>query len=175
MANGWSDLVLYDLKTRQATRLEHDHYAHLQPAWSPDGHSLAFVTDSGPQTNFDLLQFGPMQIAVMDMTNPDHPSRLLQLFGGRAKHINPQFSPDGQTLFFVADPDGIPDIYRLTWQLMRITRVTRVATGVTGLTYESAALSVARRPGASWSTCFRARDRATSSTVSRPTKPPALA
>jgi Tol biopolymer transport system component len=147
MQDAWSDLFLYDLKTKKATRLEHDRYAHLQPAWSPDGHSLAFVTDSGPQTNFDLLQFGPMQIAMMDMTKPDHPSRLLPLFGGRSKNINPQFSPDGQTLFFAADPDGIPDVYRLNLATNGITRVTRVATGVTGLTYESAAFSVASKTG----------------------------
>ena len=147
MANGWSDLFLYDLKTKKSTRLEHDRYAHLQPAWSPDGHTLAFVTDSGPQTNFDLLQFGPMQIALMDMTQPDHPSRLLRLFSGKAKNINPQFSPDGQTLFFVGDPDGIPDVYRLNLATNGITRVTRVATGVTGLTYESAAFSVAAKSG----------------------------
>ena len=98
MANAWSDLFLYDLKTKQATRLEHDRYAHLQPAWSPDGHTLAFVTDSGPQTNFDLLQFGPMQIALMDMTNPDHPSRLLTTFRRKGKeHQSPVQSrwPDG--------------------------------------------------------------------------------
>jgi WD40-like Beta Propeller Repeat len=147
MSGGWSDLYLYDLQTKQAIQLEHDRDAHLQPAWSPDGHMLAFVTDSGPGTSFDLLQFRPMQIAVMDMTKPDHPSRLLTLFGGRAKNINPQFTPDGQSLYFVSDPDGIPDIYRTNLTTGAITRITRVATAITGLTYESPALSVAQKTG----------------------------
>lgn len=147
MAHGFSNLYLYDLNSKQTTQLENSQYTHIQPAWSPDGHTLAFVTDSGPGTSFDLLSFRPMQIALMDMTAPGHPSRLLTLFGGHAKNINPQFSPDGRTLFFVSDPDGIPDVYRLNIATGGITRVTRVATAVTALTYLSPALSVAQKTG----------------------------
>jgi Tol biopolymer transport system component len=147
MSNGWSDLYVYDLKSKQTTQLEHNRNAHLQPAWSPDGHTLAFVTDSGPGTNFDQLQFRPLQIGLMDMTVPEHPVRLLPLFGGRSKNINPQFSPDGQSLFFVADPDGIPDIYRTNLATGGITRVTRVATGITGIEPSSPAMSVSSRSG----------------------------
>ncbi len=147
MSGGWSDLYLYDLRTKATKQFEHNRYAHLMPTWSPDGHTLAFMTDSGAPTNMDLLEFRPFQIALMDMTSPDHPTRLLPLFGGSAKNINPQFSPDGQSLFFVADPDGIPDVYRTNLQTGAITRVTRVATAITGLTYESPALSVSRLTG----------------------------
>jgi len=147
MSDGWSDLYLYDVNTKQTTRLEHNRNAHLQPAWSPDGHTLAFATDSGPGTNFDLLSYRPLQIALMDMTVPDHPVRLLTLFGGHAKNINPQFAPDGQSLYFIADPDGISDIYRTNLATGAITRVTRVATAITGISPSSPALSVARLSG----------------------------
>ena len=43
--NGWTDLFVYDLQRNVLRRLTNDLYADLQPAWSPDGRSLAFVTD----------------------------------------------------------------------------------------------------------------------------------
>jgi Tol biopolymer transport system component len=147
MANGWSGLYLYDMKTKQSTELAHSRYAETEPAWSPDGHTLAYVTDSGPLTNFKLLTYGPMQIALMDMTTPTHPVRLLPLFPGRAKQVNPQFAPDGQSLYFVSDPDGVPDIYKVGLATGTITRITRVATGVSGVTATSPTLSVAPGDG----------------------------
>lgn len=50
-------------------------------------------------------------------------------------------------MFFVADPDGIPDIYRTNLATGAITRVTRVATGISGITAESPALSVSTGNG----------------------------
>ncbi len=143
LSGGWSDLYLYDLGAKRTIQLMHDRAAQFQPAWSPDGRTLAFATDSGPGTSFSLLTYRPLQIALMDMTNPDHPVRMLSLFGGKAKHINPQFTPDGQSLYFVSDPDGIPDIYRVALATGTIQRVTRVATGITGITGSSPTLSVA--------------------------------
>ena len=33
----------------------------IQPAWSPDGKTLAFATDRGPGTNFETLKYGPTE------------------------------------------------------------------------------------------------------------------
>src|SRR5579883_2158390 len=156
LSGGWSDLYLYDLGAKRTIQLMHDRAAQFQPAWSPDGRTLAFAADSGPGTSFSLLTYRPLQIALMDMTNPDHPVRMLSLFGGKAKHINPQFTPDGQSLYFVSDPDGIPDIYRVALATGTIQRVTRVATGITGITGSSPTRS-RRRPCRRWSTPRRRR------------------
>ena len=57
-------------------------------------------------TNLDALTYGPMQIALLDIASGQ--SRLLGLFPA-GKHINPQFSPDGRDLYFLADPHGFTE------------------------------------------------------------------
>ncbi len=139
MSGGLSDLYLYDLKADSLIALTGDRYAEMEPTWSPDGQKLAFVTDRGPLTDFDLLSSGPPQIAIMDLNTRQ--MELLTLFP-RGKHINPQFSPDGQALYFISDQDGFSDIYRYRFEDGKLERLTRLATGVSGITGLSPALSV---------------------------------
>jgi Tol biopolymer transport system component len=139
-----SDLLIYDLPTGTIEHVAKGRYAALQPAWSPDGRSLAFVTDSGRGTDFDTLAYGPMRIAVVELAT--HTRQLLPLFT-QGKQINPQFGPDGESVYFIADPDGFADIYRFSVPNSEIERVTRVATGISGITALSPALSVAQRTG----------------------------
>jgi dipeptidyl aminopeptidase/acylaminoacyl peptidase len=141
---GISDLYLYDTETDRIERLTNDKSAQLQPQWSPDGRTLAFVTDAGPGTSFEALTFGPMRLATMDMG-----TRQVTLVDGfpAARHINPHWSPDGRALYFVADPDGFSDVYRLELASGALARLTRTSTGVAGITNNSPALSVARGTG----------------------------
>ncbi|HZF67493.1 MAG TPA: hypothetical protein VEZ47_05620, partial [Gemmatirosa sp.] len=141
---GISDLFLYDLENDRVEQLTTDKNAQLQPQWSPDGRSLAFVTDAGPGTNFEAMTFGPMRLATMDVA-----TRQVTLVDGfpAARHINPHWSPDGRSLYFVADPDGFSDLYRIELASGGLARLTRTATGVAGITNNSPALSVARGTG----------------------------
>ena len=141
---GISDLYLYDLQGDQLTQLTRGREAELQPSWSPDGRTLAFVTDRGPGTDFERLTFAPMRLATMDVASRE--VKVLAGFTG-ARHINPNWSPDGRSLYFVADPDGFSDVYRMDVASGARARVTRVATGVSGITDLSPALSVARTTG----------------------------
>ncbi|MGH7718961.1 MAG: BamA/TamA family outer membrane protein [Gemmatimonadaceae bacterium] len=141
---GISDLYLYDLTTGTTRQLTNDRYADLHPAWSPDGRTLAFATDRGPGTSFELLTYAPMRIALMDVASAD--IRLLDLFPG-TKHINPQYSPDGRDMYFIAEREGFNDIYRVTLESGQIYQITRAATGISGITALSPALSVSATDG----------------------------
>ncbi|HEY9516794.1 MAG TPA: hypothetical protein VIQ74_14045, partial [Gemmatimonadaceae bacterium] len=141
---GLSDLYTYDMSSSTLVQLTNDRYADLQPTWSPDGRYVAFATDSGPGTDFEQLHYGPMNIAIRDMSTGA--TRLLPLFDN-AKHINPQFSPDGRQLYFISDRGGINDLYRVDLSTNETFQVTRTATGVSGITALSPALSVARQSG----------------------------
>ncbi|MGZ8456053.1 MAG: peptidase S9 [Gemmatirosa sp.] len=141
---GISDLYLYDLQGDRVEQLTRGREAELQPAWSPDGRTLAFVTDRGPGTDFERMTFAPMRLATMDVASRE--IRVVAGFTG-ARHINPNFSPDGRSLYFVADPDGFSDVYRLDLASGARSRVTRTSTGVSGITDLSPALSVARGTG----------------------------
>jgi Tol biopolymer transport system component len=141
---GISDLFVLDTQTGDVQQLTNDRNAELHPAWSPDGRTIAFSTDRDPNTNFELLTFAPMRIALIDPSTRE--VRLLPHLGERAKHINPQWSPDGQSIFFISDRGGVSDVYR--WSVDgAVTQVTRLATGVSGITASSPALSVARSTG----------------------------
>ena len=59
------------------------------------------------------------------------------------KHIAPQWSRDGGTLYFISDSDGTPDVYAIDLQNGALTRLTTADSGVGGLTGSSPALSIA--------------------------------
>jgi Tol biopolymer transport system component len=145
MRGGISDLYLLDLTTGSTVQLMSDRYADLQPTWSPDGRTIAFVTDRGPGTDFERLTFGPLRLATLDVQTRQ--VTLLEAFDG-AKHINPQYSPDGTSLYFLSDRQGFSDLYRLDLRANQLYQLTRLATGISGISSNSPAMSVSSRTGA---------------------------
>jgi Tol biopolymer transport system component len=141
---GLTDLYLVKVETNEVEQLTRDRHAAYQPVFSPDGRAIAFVADRGAETDFDRLVYSPMQIALYHLDSGR--VEVLALFE-RATHNNPQFTPDGRGLYFLADPDGFRDIFRLELESGQVQRVTRIATGVSGITGDSPALSVARETG----------------------------
>jgi len=138
---GYTDLFVYDLDSGQLQRLTDDPFADLQPAWSPDGQSIAFVTDRFG-TSLESLSYAPYQLAVMSARGGQI-TQMPRL--SNAKHINPQWSPDGLSVYFLSDPGGITNVYRLSLGDGVITQVTNLFTGVSGITALSPALSVASK------------------------------
>ena len=141
---GVSDLFLYDSASKQTRRLTSDKYADLHPAWSPDGRTIAFVSDRGPETILEQLKFTNMRLATIDVGTGQ--IREINAFRG-AKHINPQWAPDGKSIYFIANPEGIPDLYRISVPEGAISRLTALHTGIAGITDMAPALSVATRSG----------------------------
>jgi len=72
--------------------------------------------------------------------------RLISGFLG-GKHLSPQISADGKTVTFLADPDGISNLYRMPIDGGPVTRVSSFLTGVAGITASSPALSIAPATG----------------------------
>jgi hypothetical protein len=143
-AAGSTDLYLLDLETREVVQLTNDRHAALHPTFSPDGRTVAFASDRGSETDWESLVYSRMRIALLDLETRE--VEVLDLFGN-VRHVNPQFTPDGRGLYFIADPDGFSDIYRVELATGEVQRVTRIATGVSGITDMSPAMSVARETG----------------------------
>lgn len=150
-SDGFSDLWMYHMEEDSLRRLTDERYADLQPAWSPDGQTLAFISDRGPDTDLENLEFGEMVISLMDLETGE--ITALPPFEN-AKHINPQFSPDGNSLFFISDVRGVNNIYRYDLKTLDRYQITDVSTGVSGISQHSPALTVAGETGTMIFTTF---------------------
>jgi Tol biopolymer transport system component len=143
LSGGLADLYLYDLETDSLRRLTNDSYTDLEPAWSPDGRQLAFVTDRF-STDTATLRPGNYRLALMDVATGS--IEQLPSFED-AKNINPQWSSDGASIYFLSDRGGITNIFRLALATGERTQVTNLLTGVSGITSLSPAMSVASETG----------------------------
>jgi Tol biopolymer transport system component len=138
---GLSDLFIVNTDGTGLRRLTHDKYADLNPVWSPDGHSIAFVTDRGPGTDFETLQFSGPRIALYDLQE----NKVVALdHMERGRNVSPEWSPDGKQLAFVSDRNGVANIYLYDLAAKEIYELTDLFTGVQGITPTSPVLSWAR-------------------------------
>jgi hypothetical protein len=137
---GATDLYVYDLATGSLRQLTNDHFSDLEPVWAPDGRHIAFVTDRF-STDLSSLTFGPCQLAVLDTASGT--IRALPAIGA-AKQVNPQWSKNGDSLYFVSDPGGLSNVYRLDLMSGGVYKISDSPGGVAGLASTSPALSVAR-------------------------------
>jgi Tol biopolymer transport system component len=142
LRGGLTDLYLYDLQQNQLRRLTTDPFADLQPSWSPDGRRLAFSTDRFT-SDVAKLSFGDYQIGVLDVAS----GRIEHVAAARGKQINPHWAPDGGSIYFISDLDGVSNVYRAATGGGTAAQVTTIATGVSGITGLSPALAVASRSG----------------------------
>jgi Tol biopolymer transport system component len=140
---GISDLYLLTLATGKAQALTHDPYADLEPVFTPDGKALVFISERF-STNLDTLKPGPLRLAKLTLAT----SEVTPIPGFlRGKHLSPQVSADGRMLTFIAEPDGISNVYRMAIDGGPIEQLTSLATGAAGITASSPALSLAPASG----------------------------
>jgi hypothetical protein len=123
--------------------MTHDAYADFQPAWSPDGKKIAFVSDR-TRTEFHYLSFSGTDIMLLDYN--DRSIQPLGLFSD-SKNFNPQFSPDGKSICFISNSGGFANIYRHSLTDHANYRITQVATGISGITDLSPAMSISSGTG----------------------------
>jgi Tol biopolymer transport system component len=105
---GLSDLFTVKRDGSGLRRLTQDKYADLHPVWSPDGKTIAFATDRGQDTDFRTLKIGNMRIALYDL---DTGSIQVLDQMDRGKNVSPQWAPDGGSIAFVSDRNGVSNIY----------------------------------------------------------------
>ncbi len=135
---GLSDLFIVDRDGSNLRRLTNDKYADLHPVWSPDGKSIAFATDRGPETDFNKLAIGNFRIGLFDLAS----GRVTVLdHMDRGKNVSPQWSPDGKSLAFVSDRNGVSNIFLYNLADREIYQLTDLYTGVQGITPLSPVLS----------------------------------
>jgi dipeptidyl aminopeptidase/acylaminoacyl peptidase len=85
------------------------------PAWSPDGKWIAYVTQLEPK----LFQYATHHLAIAPASGGE--ARVLTLAFDRNVSA-PHFTPDGKSIYFIADDDGTQNLCRIPLTGGEITR-----------------------------------------------------
>jgi Tol biopolymer transport system component len=91
-AGSHSDIYVMNADGSGTRKLTHNARQNAEPAWSPDGRRIAFVS----------RRDGNAEIYVMNADG----SGKRNLTRNPAKDVRPSWSPDGQKIAFVSDRDG---------------------------------------------------------------------
>lgn len=137
------DLYIYNFNSEKTEQLTNDSFSDIQPEWSPDGSKIIFVTDRGGGFDQRVLHFGSYKFAEFDLLTKK--IIVFPSLGNASKHINPKFSSDGKSIYIVADPNGVSNIFRFSPLLSQYYQVTNLATGVSGITEISPAIDISRK------------------------------
>ncbi|MEX8547247.1 MAG: tolB protein precursor [Mucilaginibacter sp.] len=138
LAEGQSDLYLYNISTKTVTQITNDKYTDYQPSFSHDGKKIVFTSD---RTTYDqsLAQTIPFNLAVYDLATKT--TTDITIFNG-ANNLNPAFSADDKSIYFLSNRDGFRNMYRYNLSSATTEQMTNLFTGISGITEFSPALSL---------------------------------
>lgn len=139
--DGQGDLYMYSLSRKKVTQLTNDKYSDYHPSFSNDGKSIVFSTDrtsfDGSSTSVDIT----MSLAVLDIDSKKITN--IPVFEG-ANNLNPQYSANDSSIYFLSNRDGFRNMYRYNVGSAIVEQLTDYFTGISGITEYSPALSVSK-------------------------------
>ncbi|HLF14454.1 MAG TPA: BamA/TamA family outer membrane protein [Bacteroidota bacterium] len=101
---GSSDLYAWDTAAEKLERITNDTYDDRDPAWSPDGGTIAFSSDRAPAG-----KGGSYNLFLLDAKTGD----IQYLTRGAESYAAPAWSPDGGALMFTSDLGGARNVWML--------------------------------------------------------------
>ncbi|MCI0494951.1 hypothetical protein L0Z72_08075, partial [candidate division KSB1 bacterium] len=136
--DGYSDIFVFNLATKDLRKITDDIFSDAEPAWSPDGTMLAFVSDRKENVEpAELL--GDVKIEDYDYHTTDiyliksDGSGLKRLTNDDLDDKSPQWTPDGKRLLFVSDKSGISNVYYMDMETEAVNALTDMITGIAQL------------------------------------------
>jgi Tol biopolymer transport system component len=101
--NHRSHLYVFNIERKSVTQITTGDFDDSEPAWSPDGKTLAFTSNRStpdPDRNFNT------DIWVVDAENTDKGAHLTQITTNPGADRTPSWSPDGKRIAFVSQIDA---------------------------------------------------------------------
>ena len=125
-----SDIFLYELESKQLRRLTSDIFTDVTPRWTPDSKTVYFISDRTKYLS------GFESTKNFDMWDHDVDSRdvyRIDIVGGSIERVTQdpdigkyslEISPDGKQLLYVADYNGISNLWKLDLESGRKVALT---------------------------------------------------
>jgi Tol biopolymer transport system component len=107
--SGAGDIFVLDASGQLCNITNHPD-ADWSPAWSPDGRMLAFTSHRSGNSDIWLQDITQMVVAAGQPT-PEHAPPPRNLTNNPAWDYSPSWSPGGQSITFVSERDGDPEIF----------------------------------------------------------------
>lgn len=137
--NEQSDIYIYDVAKSTIKKLTDDVFSDQHPAWSPDSKIIYFVSDRG---NYITGDFTAANFKMWDYAEETQDIYSLDIVSGSIRRLthDPKnektsiaVAPDGNTLLFVSDRNGIGNLYFLNLATSEITAHSNSISGITQL------------------------------------------
>jgi serine/threonine protein kinase/Tol biopolymer transport system component len=94
-----------------------------QPAWSPDGNQLVFISPCRERGDFAGVVYPDSSLYIMNADG----TGVTQLTTGPEANFDPAWSPDGNRIVFTSVRDGYKQIYMINLDSQVETRLTNTA------------------------------------------------
>ncbi|MDP2300899.1 MAG: peptidase MA family metallohydrolase [Ignavibacteria bacterium] len=116
--NTQSDIYIYNIHSRVVTNITNDIFTDSDPVWSPDAKKIVFASDRGEFTNSNQVD------ESFRIQNHNYSQNDLYYIVLETKSItrvtdykysdesSPVVSPDGKSILFISDLNGINNIYK---------------------------------------------------------------
>jgi Tol biopolymer transport system component len=131
-----SDIYVYNIVTKELKNLTNDIFSDMDPAFSPDGKTIYFASDRGDilspsmvQANFKIwnYDFGQSDLYSIDITTRIIRRITTQPNGSKT---SPVPSPDGKKILYIADINGINNLYVQTLDSGKFYPITNSMSGL---------------------------------------------
>jgi dipeptidyl aminopeptidase/acylaminoacyl peptidase len=94
-------IYVYDLESKKLTQVTSGDYDDSSPAWSPDGTTIAFVSNRTEEPDANVNT----DIWLVDADNIDEGKNLMKLTTSPGPDSSPKWHPDGKSIAYRSAPD----------------------------------------------------------------------
>ncbi len=140
LSGGQTDLWVANIDGSNPRQLMQDMHGDAHAQWSPDGRTIAFASDRGPDTDFSVLRFGKYHISLLDVET----GAIRVIPNQEGININPQWAPDGKSLIFISDRTGVANLFLYDLEDQQHYQLTNVLGAITAVAEYSPAITWAR-------------------------------